>query len=144
MKHKADIDKWVREKIEKGRIKDIIGLILTLMGRQLDPDTGNKGEGMPIFSSFPGDMRDEVTYDQLIFNGDEHIHRKSKVLQYVKYLSPVQAYILALRYVMGCDQRETAENLGCSQPYVANEEKRIRDILRVNLTKKGEKKNAGT
>lgn len=142
MKYKAEIDKWVREKVEKGNIKDVIGLILTLMGRQLDSETDNGSEAMPVFSSFPGDLASEITYDQLVFD-NEPTHRGSKVLRYVKYLSPVQAYILALRYVVGYDQREIAESLGCSQAYVANEDKRIRGILRVSLTKKGEKNSAG-
>ena len=142
MKHKAEIDKWVKEKVENGKIKDVIGLILTLMGRQLDSGVDDGDRAMPVFSSFPGNLEEEVTYDQLIFD-DKPTHKKSKVLQYVKYLSPVQAFILALRYVVGYEQREVAENLGCSQAYIATEDKRLRDILRVNLLskKKGEKNN---
>ncbi|GAH36707.1 unnamed protein product [marine sediment metagenome] len=79
MKHKAEIDKWVRRKVEKGNIGDIVGLILTLMGKQLDSKVDDGDGVIPVFSSFPGDLASEITYDQLVFD-DEPVNRGSKVL----------------------------------------------------------------
>jgi len=125
-----DIERWLWVKIRQGKIEEIAKLILLYSKSEQDK--------YPNFSSFPGNLENEVNYsNSILFKEDSDFNNKLNypkglILKVIKYLSPVQSAIFCLRYIDQKTQDEIAKTLGCTHQYVSQIEQNIKAILSNN------------
>ena len=96
--------------------------------------SGVKTGILPSFSSFPGDIAEDIDDERSVFfrdSGDEDDHYDHKlVLQIIKRLTPVQSAIFCFRTIMGYTMEKVGKILGCSHQYVNQQEVALREKLK--------------
>ncbi len=122
------VNEWILNKVNSGNIEEISRLVVVLMSEDV------KVGQLPVFSSFPGNLAEEIDYEKLIYHSDNlgEEYPDGLVSRIVKCLSPMQSAIFCFRNIMDYTQEKTAKILGCSHQRVCQIEAHIKKKLKGN------------